>query len=512
MSSRIRSLLIFLIVLLPSAQFAWRNRQMPEFAYLHDDGLFFISAQSLALTHSYRIPSLVETPAQTKFPPLYPLYLSFIWRMNGAFPDNLELATLFCWIVLAVCLGLVWMLFRRYGFSTARAGLLVALLGVNPYVILFGCTMFSEVFFTCWVLAAFLALSHARSTNGAGMVLLAGLLAGCAYLSRSAGIALLVSVPACLVFRKQSRHAILFVAAMLPSIIGWTLWTRTHMSHSSDQTLIYYTDYFRYQFLNVGFDNLAVVLWKNLDQVLYGMGALVLPKIVDWLPMKILTQVIAIAAIAGTVRLARRGIAVEYALFGLLSTGILLVWHFPPNERFVLPLYPLLLAGLVTEIEHILRMLKAAFRRPEMGQRVAAVAMASCVAVVFISALALQFYMSFVFLHESAEQKSAKLHDLRAAYTWISANLPMSAAILSYDDPLLYLYTAHSRQLSPAAAAALVVQRESRPPSSTPTGTCPPTAGNMACSTCTSPQRTWSAKPGIKIANKCSALCAIARN
>ena len=43
------------------------------------------------------------------------------------------------------------------------------------------------------------------------------------------------------------------------------------------------------------------------------MGALILPKVVVLAPVKILTQVIAIAMIAGIVRLVRRGIAVPYA-------------------------------------------------------------------------------------------------------------------------------------------------------------------------------------------------------
>ena len=51
--------------------------------------------------------------------------------------------------------------------------------------------------------------------------------------------------------------------------------------------------------------------------------------------------------------------------------------------------------------------------------------------------------MTFCRLPESAGEKAAKLRDLRAAYTWISANLPPSATILSYDDPLMYLYTGH---------------------------------------------------------------------
>ncbi len=156
----------------------------------------------------------------------------------------------------------------------------------------------------------------------------------------------------------------------------------------SDVDLLYRLHH-GYQFLNVGLDNLPVVLWKNLDQVLYGMGALVLPKVADLLPVKILTQVIAVAMIMGVVRLARKGIAVEYALFGLISVGILVVWHFPPNERFVLPLFPLLLAGLVAELEHIWQMLRAGFRHKDFSQRAAAGLMAAAALLIFGAALGL---------------------------------------------------------------------------------------------------------------------------
>jgi hypothetical protein len=68
----VRTILIFLLLLLPSAHFVWKNRQMPQFAYLHDDGVLFVSAKSVA-ADSYRIASLPEAPYQTKFPPLFPV-------------------------------------------------------------------------------------------------------------------------------------------------------------------------------------------------------------------------------------------------------------------------------------------------------------------------------------------------------------------------------------------------------------------------------------------------------
>src|ERR1051325_7583612 len=110
MPSFTRKLLIFLVLLVPSAAFAWRNRDMPQFAYLHDDGVLFVSGKSLGDGFGYRIPSLVGEPWQAKFPVLYPLYLSAIWRLNPQFPANLVLATWMSWLTLVAMLALsiVW--------------------------------------------------------------------------------------------------------------------------------------------------------------------------------------------------------------------------------------------------------------------------------------------------------------------------------------------------------------------------------------------------------------------
>ena len=439
MRQRIVNILIFLLILLPSAQFAWRNRDMPEFASLHDDGVLFASGKSLAGQNGYRLPSLPENAFQTKAPPLYPLYLSLIWRLNPDFPRNLLLATLLCWLVLALFLALAWMLYRSDGYSETRSWLLTGLLGLSPYIVLFGCTMFSEIFFTSLVLAC---LSLARRPGNAA-IFLAGVAAAAAYLSRTAGIALLLSVPACLLWRREWRRTALFLAPLLPAVIGWSVWSALHKPGSTDLTLMYYTDYLRYEFVNVGWDNLAVVVWKNIDQVLYGMGSLVLPKIIDLPPVKILAQVLAVAMIAGIVRLVRRGVAIDYAIFALVSVGILVVWHFPPNERFVLPLFPLLLAGLFAEVEHLAAMLKPAFRHRDVSQRIVAGMFAAGLASVFLAALGLQCYMTFISLSDTAAGQRRSLADRRAAYRWMAANLPPGANVLSYDDPLLYLYSGH---------------------------------------------------------------------
>jgi len=450
MQRRVGMVIAFLLLLIPSAQFAWRNRDMPDFGRLHDDALMFVSAQGIAQGHGYRLGSLPENPYQTKYPPLFPAYLALVWHLNPKFPENLATATLFTWPWLAVCLVLACWLYQQYGFSERRALLLTAALGLSPYLALFGSMMLTEVFFTCFVLAA-LILAR-RPGNGA--IALAGLAVACAYLARTAGIALMISIPALLLLRKHDgkrdwRRATLFLATSLPAVGAWSWWTAAHLQHSQDMTLLYYVDYMGFRTANFGLDNLTVILWKNVDQIMYGIGSLVLPKVVAVLPLKILTQVIAVAMLAGVVRLVRRGIALDYALFGLLSLGILAVWHYPPNERFVLPLFPLLLAGLVTEVEHLWNMLRKALHHKDASQRAVAVVFAAGMAAFFAAAIGLQAYMCFVMMPQTADLQRTALTDRRAAYQWMSANLPAGSSVLSYDDPLLYLYSGHRGNYMP---------------------------------------------------------------
>ncbi len=444
---RLRSLLVFLVLLIPSALYLIKNMDMPEFGKLHDDGLLMVSAKSLAAGQGFRIISLPEQPAQTKYPILYPLYMSIVWKLNPNFPANLWLARLLNWILLIGCLVLTWVYLRKEGFSEIRTMILVALLGLNPYMILFGTNTFSEVFFLCWLLAAFLLAKR----EGLQWAILAGAAAGCAYLSRTAGIALLISMPAWYLWRETFAEASPSRAVRIPLGLGWIYWAIHNIIHTADQTLIYYTDYVKYEFLTVGLDNLHIVLWKNLDSVLYGMGSLAIPPVFALPPVKILTEVVAIAMISGCVRLFRRGIGVQYSFFAILSSAMLIVWHFPSNARFVLPLCPLLLAGLVTELEHLATMLRSAFRHKDKEQRVVAYGFAAVVASIVLATLALQFFMAFSFLDDAEKQYRAKLTDMRAAYAWIEANVPDNAKVLSNDDPILYLYSGRRGHVVPLA-------------------------------------------------------------
>ena len=129
--------MIFFVLLLPSAFFAWCYRDMPWFGHLHDDSLIFVTAQSLASGDGYKIASLPETPSQTKYPPLYSLYVSLAWHWNPNFPQNLAQAALLNWLALAAALCLSWNFFRQCGITDSACAGATAVLAVSPYLLLF---------------------------------------------------------------------------------------------------------------------------------------------------------------------------------------------------------------------------------------------------------------------------------------------------------------------------------------------------------------------------------------
>ncbi len=444
--------LVLILLLVPSAAFLHRNSDVPQFGDIHDDSIYYVSAKSLA-SGSYRIESLPSQPYQTKYPPLYPLLLSIAWRVNPHFPENLRIAAWISWLALPLLLALLMVLYPRMGIDGWRKWLLLALLSLNAYIVAFSAKLLSELWFTALLAGVLILVERAaEADSSASWAVAAGLLAGAAYLARSAGIVLLASGVLYLWMRKQRTKAIVFGAVMFPFVAAWMLWAHLHQLRTDDAALVYYTDYFRYEIYNVSLKTFHLFLWKNLDGLVSGLGYIILPNVTSSLFMKILAELIGVAMISGTVRMVRRGLAVHYAMFALGSAFMLVIWHFPPNERFVLPLVPLAFAGLLTEMEHFVGMARAGMRHRDASQRVAAAVMLAFAALVFVGAFALQTYVGGVFLDQSQRDQRIRNIDHRGAYAWIRANLPPDAAVVAYNDPVLYLYTGRrsiSRPLPP---------------------------------------------------------------
>lgn len=440
---RIGALLLFCCLLAPAFYLIANNQDFPLFGYPHDDGLYFVSAKSVAAGTGYRIESLPGQPFQTKYPPGLPTYLSIAWLLNPNFPENLQQVSWLQAVWLPLFLALSLWHWHDWGFTGWRRWLLGAVLATNTYVVYFTVTAMSELPFAVFLLLTLLLLRLAeRSPERATRLLLAaGLTAGIAFLFRTAGVVLLVSVPILLWRQRRLRDAKWFVAAMFPSVLAWTLWSMTHQPPGSDVITLYYTKYLGYHLSVFHLAEAHLFFWVNFDSLLAGIGGLILPTVLPGMIAHIASQVMGVAALVGISRLWRRDAARDYTLFGLLFCLMMIAWSFPPNERFVVPLAPLIWAGFLSEVLHLATAIRKKMQDRDMGQRVAA-GLIGVVGVLLLGLIGdLQYELRFEMLPQLMQSERVRLANDREAYGWIRANLPEQAPLQAGYDTVEYLYT-----------------------------------------------------------------------
>jgi hypothetical protein len=193
--------------------------------------------------------------------------------------------------------------------------------------------------------------------------------------------------------------------------------------------------------MNVGRDNFAQVLWRNVSALLESMGSLVFPQMMQGLLAKFILQPLAVAMILGCIRMVRQGHAGLYSLFGGISLLMLLVWHYEPNQRFILPLAPLLLTGFCFEMAHLARLFRGAFTHRDRSQRIVAYVFAGFLITVLAVGASLQIYMNVGVIPELFRNDRSNTVAYRSIYGWIAKHLPADANILWQDDTALYLAT-----------------------------------------------------------------------
>jgi hypothetical protein len=115
-----------LLVLALIAKPVWDGRHQWQFGQGYDDGIYMVSAKSLAAGEGYRHANIPGQPFATKYPPLYPLFLAAAWRLTPDFPRTLETASILQACLLPVYLALMLLVLRQLGLSWRRSFLVAA--------------------------------------------------------------------------------------------------------------------------------------------------------------------------------------------------------------------------------------------------------------------------------------------------------------------------------------------------------------------------------------------------
>ncbi len=412
---RLLRVAVWLVALLPAFWLAVQFSGVPHLGDFHDDALYVVSAKSLAEGTGPKILSLPGEPWQTKYPPLFSAWLSTAWRANPDFPGNLSGFLVLVWVWLPALALICRTVFRDLGFDDNWALGLSAAVLLNPLAAYFGVSLMAELMMTTLLMAA-LALAERGRAGVSGVV------AGLAFLVKSAAMPALIAVPALYALRSQYRRAIYFAIPAWACFLGWAWWAGVHRDPMSAAD--YYIDYIGFHKANHELSDIPQLVIRNAPIAIMGAGRL-LAFTPEYTGFSIyLATLLGLVSLLSFTRVAGRVTMYHAFLVGFLP--MLVVWNFTPHERFLLPVLPLLLAGLAAELRKV----------PRMSRWMRPVALAFASTIVWMNLGAIFGHMPKI-----AEAGRQRENRMAPVYAWIRENAPADAQFAASVDPMVYLHT-----------------------------------------------------------------------
>lgn len=305
-----------------------------------DNAGYMILGQSLRTGHGYRDLYLPGAPLHTKYPPLYPALLAILGLTGG----GLQLFKLASLALTTASVWLAWRLGRALGGSAA--GLAAAgLLAVSPALLEFSHVVLSEAPFTFFVVLSLVGCAEERP-------LVSVAAAAGAFLTRTAGLPLLVAVPVGFAVRGERRRAVASGILFACLLGGWALFQRLgtpgEAGYLSQLTMVNPYDPGAGHVGAAGLlSRVAGNLWTYVSASLPHALTDVRPGPDGSFPLLLLGLVVTALAFADWLGRMAAGIRTS-ELFALLYVGLLAVWPSVwTDRRFLLPLLPLLFVYVV---------------------------------------------------------------------------------------------------------------------------------------------------------------------
>jgi len=415
------------------------------------------------------------------YPPGFPAILSLVFLISPQFPDNLFLLK---GISIAAMIGAGVLTFRyvvrQRGLPRPLAvAITVATVATPSLVFLATSTLMSEpVFLFIQLLAVVLIERAARSadeSSARGMAVLAGVLAAAAFLTRTAGLTVVVAGVLYLARQKRWRTAALFGAVMIICVTPWMLYARAHaptraelVDHGGLMAVAYSDQFWTTEAGTVtarpaGIEmlpgrvvgNVANIAIRDVGGILVpllfrtpgesgleviGLGPpqdVGAPSMGSALGTKVVSLVLALLVVLGFVVACLRRVTVAEPLV-VLSLGMIVLWPFW-TFRFVLPLVPFLFVYLVLGVEALVSWLGGLRARSSLE----AYAAARILLLVIIGLHVLDHaqYIAQTYGQSRGGVWKAQADDINQVLDWVRQHPELPGAVAADNPALVYLHT-----------------------------------------------------------------------
>ena len=460
---QLRTTVVCLTAILAAAAFTYWAAGAPErFGFYHDDALYVVTAKSLATGQGYRILSLPYEPAETKYPPLYPFFLSLIWRASPIFPENIPRLMALSAVAMLAFVSLVWLYLveRRYaaGWVALTA---VAAAALNWRTVVLATATLSEALYAALSVGVlWLAEAKAGTRPGRFHSIVLGIGMGLLVLTRTSGIALLVAVVVWHLIRRQTSRWLLSFGVASALVLAWGLWVHANRTDSENFTAAYYTSYWRdwsdslksagsaengnvaafFSLVgNQAFRLIAVSLpvaclgldyrWHDgTDSTLVAMGLL-------------LVLATTVMLVVGFVKQCKPSVRLLH-LYVLCYLGLHLVWPYTAHDRFLMPLLPFLIVFLLGAMTSAPLLVRKGAARPS---NLSSLARSAAFGLLVCGIVGFAFWQHASGLRRvlgpARHSHSAQASEDDEIARWIREHTGASDVLIGYRDPDYYLRT-----------------------------------------------------------------------
>ena len=448
--SRFLPWVILLGLLVGGASYWSSNKEV--LGLFGDDGIYAVVAKSLSDGAGYRIISLPTAPDQTKYPFLYSYILSWLWRLDPKFPDNIGLLKAANAVFLTTIFILSYLFYRCRVEGEESEGLLfAALVCINPTV--FSLTDFtvSDILFLLLFLSAFVIFDAAEKCDWRrGSVTLLAVIVALGCLTRSAAVPLAVAGAIHFAWSKRYRDLTLYVCLVLLFIIPWWLWVGTHSNQTASSLLDYYVSYSSEPpaFVIMWSDPFGAIeiVWGNLRYIVEALDLIFQSRIIPGLLLPV-----GLILLFGLWR-SFNDQSVFFRSYVVLYFGLVIALPFP-SARYLIPLVPaiyfFLFRGVHAAEIHLSKLMTSETRKKIVYHLVR-------VTFALVVVLHVGWISHYLFSKDVAttrvwygERLPASWRGFSETFEWIRSHTDHKTILATSYDPMYYLYTGR-RAIQPA--------------------------------------------------------------
>lgn len=404
----------------------WAAMRAPSVGMFHDDGVYLVTAKALATGHGYRILSLPGDIPQTKYPVLFPLALSWVWRLAPGFPANIPLLKL-----VPLTFGLIWfwLVYRLMAREASRETAIVCavLTAAMTWSLYLSTALLSETMFAAECTACLVILREEETSRTGGRWWAAAVLAGLACLTRTAGICAIAAGIIFYLRRRRLGRAAAFAAVAMAVAGPWFAWLLAQHPPATDA----YYSAANYASWNV-LSNFFTLAQKMTIVLLNAVMLLRAPLLIGAGLNGWLSVLAGLTLLLAALRWLRE--LTVFDIFLGLYVAMTLAWAWPA-ERFLVVVYPLILFVAW-------RVWRAAAQRfPQRAVLVRQLAALALTVILVQSLRTLALSTGPTRRTGVALGQEDAWSDTSWQLDWIRDHTPADAVVLANLDPVFYLFT-----------------------------------------------------------------------